>query len=424
MNSRVRDRGFTAKEMAINRDQLSNEVKPTSDQYLSTMQTKNRTDKHKKPKINMKTNISIGDNVYVKNGKSKNKARETYKVTKLFTKEREDWAIIQKNDAKFMSKEYEVKITEIFPAFGELNANSTGKSFSAMAVTTTRQVPKAPNQPRDNDKQILTTDKHDQESPDKPLHGWIYSDWLKLIEEYDDVYSPPSSEVSVPATKMIKTPHINSLLRFTIQQRNIQDQTSSALLQRFLPEDEPEILWDHSPEFLSSDNHTTWKESLGAYEDVEDAIAPRQLFTTSESVVESLTSMDSDDSLFFNQDKLEAHQRSHLTREDKTRQAVMKKRRWSFHSPLTRAQLNSSQLEEEHPIPHRNEPEFVPYENPNQEAIANRNRNYEEPTNLESNNHRIYSATYTRSRRKNRKVMDYRQLHNVGFPADSKEWEK
>ena len=37
--------------------------------------------------------------------------------------------------------------------------------------------------------------------------------------------------------------------------------------------------------------------------------------------------MDSDDSLFLNQDKLEAHQRSHLTREDKKRQAVLDTRR-------------------------------------------------------------------------------------------------
>ena len=155
-----------------------------------------------------------------------------------------------------------------------------------MVIDRIIETPGVPNQGDNNGVQTITNKICDQETPVTPLHGWIYSDWLKLIEEYDDVYSPPSSEISVPATKMIETPHINSLLRFNIQQRNIQDQTSSALLQRFLPEDEPEILWDHSPEFLSSDNHTTWKESLGAYEEVEDAIAPQQLFTISESVVE------------------------------------------------------------------------------------------------------------------------------------------
>ena len=44
-------------------------------------QAKNRANKHKTPEIHVKANISIGDDVYIKKDKSKNKAREIYKVT-------------------------------------------------------------------------------------------------------------------------------------------------------------------------------------------------------------------------------------------------------------------------------------------------------------------------------------------------------
>ena len=59
--------------------------------------------------------IKIGDDVYVKHDKSKQRGRESYKVVKLFDEKDENWATLQKNSSKFMSKEYDVKIAEIFP---------------------------------------------------------------------------------------------------------------------------------------------------------------------------------------------------------------------------------------------------------------------------------------------------------------------
>ena len=65
----------------------------------------------------------MGDDVYVKNDKSKYRGRERYKVVKIFEKTGEMWAIIQKINDKFMAKEYEVKLAEIFSA-GELESTS------------------------------------------------------------------------------------------------------------------------------------------------------------------------------------------------------------------------------------------------------------------------------------------------------------
>ena len=48
MNSRIRERGLTAKEMAFNRDQLSNEVKHCHDETLSKQQVSLREDRHPK----------------------------------------------------------------------------------------------------------------------------------------------------------------------------------------------------------------------------------------------------------------------------------------------------------------------------------------------------------------------------------------
>ena len=123
INSRVRERGLTSKEMAFNRDQISNEVKPSDDKFLSQKQLASRIDKHPKTKIKTSTKFSVGDNVFLKFDKSKLRGREMYKITKLFQKNQEPCAILQKCESKFMSKEYEVKIAEIFPIVKNSNTN-------------------------------------------------------------------------------------------------------------------------------------------------------------------------------------------------------------------------------------------------------------------------------------------------------------
>ena len=116
MNSRVRERGLTSKEMAFNRDQITNQVKPCNDKILSEKQTDARISRHPKIASDDDIVVNVGDNVFLKSDKSKLRGREVYKVTNLFQKNGEQWATIQKCETKFMSKQYEVKISEIFIA--------------------------------------------------------------------------------------------------------------------------------------------------------------------------------------------------------------------------------------------------------------------------------------------------------------------
>ena len=114
MNSRIRERGLTSKEMAFNRDQTSNKVKPADDEALANRQVENRENRHPIPKEIDSDSFHVGENVFLKSDKSKLRAREMYKITKIFQENNENWAMVQKCDSKFMSKEYKVKFSEIF----------------------------------------------------------------------------------------------------------------------------------------------------------------------------------------------------------------------------------------------------------------------------------------------------------------------
>merc|ERR1711942_241353 len=100
--------------MAFNRDQITNEVKPSNDLALSLEQTKMRTNRHPQVDLDIQIDFNVGDDVFLKADKSKLRGREAYKVINLFQKNGEKWASIQKCESKFMSKEYIVKVSEIF----------------------------------------------------------------------------------------------------------------------------------------------------------------------------------------------------------------------------------------------------------------------------------------------------------------------
>ena len=122
MNERVRDRGFSAKEILMQRDQATNVNRPISDKFLAEEQFKKRTEKHLMIKQD-DTPFYVGQNVMLKAGRSKLKGRELYKIVRLFSKEDEMWAVIQKMESQFRSKEYEVKTAEIFPPGQHIQSN-------------------------------------------------------------------------------------------------------------------------------------------------------------------------------------------------------------------------------------------------------------------------------------------------------------
>ena len=261
MNSRIRNRGYTAKEMAFNRDQINNCLKPVSDEHLSSEQVQKRQIKHNKPteKNDENAAIKIGDDVYVKEDKSKQRARETYKVVKLFKKGDEKWAILQKNSSKFMAKEYEVKIAEIFPvskkklytySYKDVELSDDRKNESGVhehkksddkdenknnsnedAVkesiiedgkdegnNSQKDPPRYSLRPRSQRKaafaareafkhyKIKAVNSEDYKSNPKlkvkssnpPDHVWNHSDWIKLNEEYDENVNPKGIQKSLP----------------------------------------------------------------------------------------------------------------------------------------------------------------------------------------------------------------------------------
>ena len=114
INSRIRERGLTSKEMAFNRDQITNEVKLCNDSDLADQQVKIRIKRHPKNTCEDSTNFKVGDNVFLKSDKSKLRGREAFKIIGLFQRNDEKWASIQKCESKFMSKQYDVKFSELF----------------------------------------------------------------------------------------------------------------------------------------------------------------------------------------------------------------------------------------------------------------------------------------------------------------------
>ena len=353
MNSRVRERGFTAKEMAFNRDQINNNLKPVSDEKLSSEQTRKRVEKHNKPEVKDEPeHLAVGDDVYLKDDRTKGRGREKYKIVKMFSKLDDNWAILQKSNTKFMAKEYEVKISEIFPVLKK--KVSTDKTELDVAdqddPDTHYDEPniediKDTSEDNSNDKETTSSGNAPSRKPsrrkaalaakeafkhfkvnksnvevDKSAkadnHAWIYSDWLELHELEDDPIVPePARKPEQRRTISIdlplpSTPELESMIQFNIEQFS-SHQTRFGLLDLFPPVEEPEPEWDHSPQFLTNDNHVTWDESMNVDDKVNQALVQRRLFqvSISDSVSESLTSSAaSDDSTFLDDLQLDAHE--------------------------------------------------------------------------------------------------------------------
>ena len=102
----MRERGYTAKDMAWNHDQISNKLKPISDPTISKHQVKLRKARH--PQVpQLEYNFKVGDNVFLKRDLSKLRGREMYKIVSFFQRhsDGENMAIVRKCENKFMSKD-------------------------------------------------------------------------------------------------------------------------------------------------------------------------------------------------------------------------------------------------------------------------------------------------------------------------------
>ena len=77
----------------------------------------------------------------LKQGNSKTKGRELYRITDLFENNSETWAKIQKHESQFRCKEYEVKIAELLPLANEFidkssdNENNDGETIDTQQTS-------------------------------------------------------------------------------------------------------------------------------------------------------------------------------------------------------------------------------------------------------------------------------------------------
>ena len=128
LNSRIRNRGFSAKEIILKRDQFTNTNIEVSDQKLSQEQQAKRAQNHLSSslsKAGTKSTISrvvatVGDLVFIKHEKQKHKLRDRFIVTKIEGPN----ASIQKLNEKFMSRQYVVPITRLYLAQPSTNSDS------------------------------------------------------------------------------------------------------------------------------------------------------------------------------------------------------------------------------------------------------------------------------------------------------------
>jgi len=120
LNSRVRNRGLSAKEILFQRDQLTGEQLNFTDAHLAEEQHRLRVQNHEpsahskapKGKPTCAADVSLGDLVYVKEDGNKHSVRDRYIVTACGP----DFLTVHKLvGSQFRSREYKLKYSEVFP---------------------------------------------------------------------------------------------------------------------------------------------------------------------------------------------------------------------------------------------------------------------------------------------------------------------
>ena len=114
INQRIRKSGFSSKEICFQRDLILNTNKEVNDKVVADEIIEARQKQHNKPSCAGTFEPSIGLNVYLKNDKSKLKARQMYKIIEIFDKDNEKWITIQKHDSQFRQKSIRLKFLKPF----------------------------------------------------------------------------------------------------------------------------------------------------------------------------------------------------------------------------------------------------------------------------------------------------------------------
>ena len=125
LNSRIRSRGLSSREMWTQRDQFSNQQLPLADDHLIALQHEQRLSNHphsersKAPLHNRRPTpvIDVGDLVYLHSDRNKSRARDRYLVVAIDP----PFCDIKKFiGSQLRSSSYRVKLTECFKVPSDL----------------------------------------------------------------------------------------------------------------------------------------------------------------------------------------------------------------------------------------------------------------------------------------------------------------
>lgn len=182
INKRIRKSGYSSKEICFQRDLILNTNKGVDDKIVAGDIIEERQKKHpKSPKLNQ-SDIVVGMNVFLKNDKTKLKARQLYKVIEVFDKDNEAWITVQKHDSQFRVKKYHLKVSEVFPLPGQTVNDIEDSSSEPQTVPRDRPIRKSAAKAR---KMFAKLNKVNSLNQFYPMHGWDYKKMLELIE-FDD----------------------------------------------------------------------------------------------------------------------------------------------------------------------------------------------------------------------------------------------
>ena len=178
MNQRIRRSGYSSKEICFKRDLIMNTSKEIDDKIVAGDIIEAREKSHPEPTTSNSPQVCIGLNVFLKNDKSKLKARQLYRIVDIYELNDEKWVSIQKHDTQFRAKKYQVKVSEIIPLPGQTVVASDSETS-----VRTRPLRKSAEKARELFSKLCFV-----KSSDPPTHGWDYDRMLELYEAEDNIY--------------------------------------------------------------------------------------------------------------------------------------------------------------------------------------------------------------------------------------------
>ena len=241
INSRIRNRGLSAKEILLRRELANNTPAPIDDESLSEQQYDLRMKTNLKHNLNVDDSdhtFKVGDRVYIKSGLLKTRAREEYIISSVTKEQGIDWAFVHKSETNLRKKTYKLKFIELVhvsdnfsktcfqqpdddsdsePFHGFPSQHTSGKTALSEIIVTIgasiplATVPKMRGRPKkypdytNYDEQSLSNVNQVKVSPDKVLlHGYIQDD-NDEDDSDDDLYVTISVREHSPDRSLVKS---------------------------------------------------------------------------------------------------------------------------------------------------------------------------------------------------------------------------